>query len=67
MSIEKIVVVDQITVDEFDNVLIRQATRIVEDEVVISETYHRTSISKNGDLSGQSPKVVAIATSAWSV
>lgn len=65
MAIEKKVVLNQVTVDEFDNILIRHVIRIEEDGNVISESYVRSSINKNGDLTDQPAKVIAIANAAW--
>ena len=63
--ITKETVVDQITVVENGIVLYREATRIIEDGNVLTQTYHRTSLSPGQDLTGQPEKVVAIAQAAW--
>ena len=65
MSITKETVVDQITVTENGTILYREATRIVEDGVQLTQTYHRTSLTPGQDLTGQPANVVAIATAAW--
>ena len=65
MALTKETVVDQITVTENGIVLYREATRIMEDGVQLSQTYHRTSLTPGQDLSGQPEKVVAIAQAAW--
>ena len=65
MALTKETVVDQITVDEFGNVLYREATRIMEDGKELSKTYHRTSLTPGQDLSGQPANVAAIANVAW--
>ena len=65
MALAKQTVVDQITVTENGTVLYREATRIMEDGVQLSQTYHRTSLSPGQDLTGQPEKVVAIAQAAW--
>ena len=57
--------VDQITVTENGIVLYREVTRIMEDGVEISKTYHRTSLTPGQDLTGQPEKVVAICQTAW--
>lgn len=67
MALEKVTVVDQITVVENGTVQYREATRILEDGEVISQTYHRTSIEKDGDLSSAPDSVKAIAEAAWSI
>ena len=65
MTLAKITTVDQITVTENGIVLYREATRIMEDGKVISETYHRTSLTPAQDLTGQPAQVVAICNVAW--
>jgi len=58
-------VIDQITVTENGIVLYREATRIVEDGVELTKTYHRSSLTPGQDLTGQPEKIVAIAQAAW--
>jgi len=65
MAITKQTVVDQITVTENGIVLYREATRIIEDGVQLTQTYHRTSLTPGQDLTGQPTNVVAIAQAAW--
>lgn len=63
--ITKQTVVDQITVTENGIVLYREATRIIEDGKVLTQTYHRTSLTPGQDLTDQPEKVVAICNTAW--
>jgi len=63
--ITKETVVDQITVCENGIVLCREVTRIIEDGKVLTQTYHRTSLTPGQDITGQPEKVVAIAQAAW--
>lgn len=63
--ITKEAVIDQITVCESGIILYREATRIIEDGSVLTQTYHRTSLTPGQDLTGQPEKVVAIAQAAW--
>jgi len=63
--ITKETVVDQITITENGIVLYREATRIIEDGKVLTQTYHRTSLTPGQDLTGQPEKVVAICNTAW--
>lgn len=63
--ITKETVVDQITVTENGIVLYREATRIIEDGSVLTQTYHRTSLTPGQDITGQPEKVVAICNTAW--
>ena len=65
MALTKETVVDQITVTENGIVLYREATRIMEDGVQLSQTFHRTSLTPGQDLTGQPEKVVAIANVVW--
>ncbi len=65
MAITKETVVDQITVCENGIVLYREATRIIEDGKVLTQTYHRTSLTPGQDLEGQPANVAAICNTAW--
>jgi DNA-binding transcriptional LysR family regulator len=65
MSLTKVKVIDQITVTEGGAVLYREATRILEDGVELSKTYHRTSLVPGQDLSGVPDNVVAICHVVW--
>jgi hypothetical protein len=65
MAITKQTVVDQVTVTENGIILYREATRIIEDGVQLTQTYHRTSLTPSQDLTGQPERVVAIAEAAW--
>ena len=63
--ITKETVVDEITVKENGIVLYREATRIIEDGKVLTQTYHRTSLTPGQDVEGQPANVVAICNTAW--
>ena len=65
MSLTKQTVIDQITVTENGTVLYREATRIMEDGVQLSQTYHRSSLTPGQDLTGVPANVVAICNAAW--
>jgi len=65
MSLTKTTAIDQITVQENGIILYREATRIIEDGVQLTQTYHRTSLTPSQDLTGQPERVVAIAEAAW--
>jgi hypothetical protein len=65
MTIEKIKVLDQITATENGTILFREATRIVEDGVQLSETYHRSSLAPDDDLTDVPASVAAIAAVVW--
>ena len=65
MAITKETVVDQITVTENGIVLYREATRIMEDGVQLTQTYHRSSLTPGQDLTGVPANVAAICNAAW--
>ena len=65
MSLTKTTAVDQITVTENGTILYREATRIMEDGVQLSQTYHRNSLTPGQDLTGVPANVVAICNAAW--
>ena len=65
MALTKEVVIDQITVTEIGTVLVREVTRIMEDDVEISKQYHRTSFDKGADVSAQPQQVQDICAVAW--
>jgi archaellum component FlaF (FlaF/FlaG flagellin family) len=65
MSIIKSTVVDQITVTENGVVLYREATRILEDGVELSKTFHRSSLLPGQDVSAVPVNVQAICSAAW--
>jgi len=65
MTIEKIKVLDQITATENGIILFREAIRIMEDGVQLSETYHRSSLAPDSDLTDAPAQVAAIAAVVW--
>ena len=65
MSLTKTTAVDQITVTENGIILYREATRIMENGVQLSQTYHRTSLTPAQDLTGVPANVVAICNTVW--
>jgi predicted component of type VI protein secretion system len=65
MALIKEIVIDKIEVLESGSIQVRQATRVLEDGEVLSTSYHRHVVEKDADLTNEDPKVVAIATAAW--
>jgi hypothetical protein len=65
MAITKQIVIDQTTITENGIILYREATKIIEDGVELTKTYHRTSLTPGQDLTGQPAQVVAIANTVW--
>jgi len=65
MSLSKESKIDQVTVTENGVVLFREATRVLENGVELSKTYHRSSLTPGQDLTGVPDNVVAICNAAW--
>ena len=65
MALTKETVVDQITVTENGTVLVREVTRIMEDGKQLSQTYHRSSLAPEADLTGVPANVAAICNLTW--
>lgn len=65
MAITKQTAVDQITVTENGIILYREVTRIIEDSVELTKTYHRNSLTPAQDLTDVPEKVVAICNTVW--
>jgi archaellum component FlaF (FlaF/FlaG flagellin family) len=65
MSLSKSTVIDQITVTENGVVLFREATRVLEDGVELSKTYHRSSLIPGQDVSSVPANVQAICAVVW--
>lgn len=57
--------IDQIMITESNAVHLRDVTRIMENGVQISETYHRRVLWPGDDLSEQSPRVQKICAAVW--
>lgn len=60
MSLTKEVLIDKIEVTEIGVVQVRQATRIIENGVQISQSFHRWTITPGQDYSDQPDNVKAI-------
>ena len=65
MALTKEIAVDQITVTENGTVLVREVTRIMEDDKELSKQYHRTSFVPASDVSAQPQNVQDICNIAW--
>ena len=65
MAITKQTVIDQITVTENGAVIYREATRIIENGALLTQTFYRAGLTPGQDLSGQPANVVAICNAAW--
>ena len=60
MALTKEVVIDKIEIVENGTVQVRQATRIMEDGVQLSQSFHRWTIAPGQDYSDQPDNVKAI-------
>ena len=74
MALTKETVVDKIEVLEMGQVQVRTATRVLEDGVQLSSSFHRHVVNpstKSGDtwadtdISGEDARVQAVATATW--
>jgi len=74
MALSKVTVVDKIEVLEKGHVQVRTATRVLEDGVQLSSSFHRHVIDPSTktdgswadtDISGEDARVQAIATATW--
>ena len=65
MALTKEKVIDQITITENGIILYREATRIMEDGVELSKTYHRSSLVPEADLSSVPDNVADICNVVW--
>ena len=74
MALTKETVVDKIEVLEMGQVQVRTATRVLEDGVQLSSSYHRHVVVPSvktedtwgdTDISGEDARVQAIATATW--
>ena len=65
MALTKETVVDKIEVLEMGQMQVRTATRVLEDGVALSSSFHRHVLAPGDDLTEQDAKVSAIATATW--
>jgi len=65
MSLREKTIVDKIEILENGTVQVREANIIEKDNIEIARTFHRHVLMPGSDLTGQDPKVVAIANAIW--
>ena len=74
MALSKVTVVDKIEVLEKGSLQVRTATRVLEDGVELSSSFHRHVVNPSTkasgswadtDISGEDARVQAIATATW--
>ena len=64
MALEKQVYVDRVTATEFGDLEIREVTKILENGVEVSKSYHRRVISSGDDVSKEDVRMKALYDSA---
>jgi urease accessory protein UreE len=65
MALEEVSVVDKVEVLLNGNIQVRRRDQILKDGVEVAASFHRHVVSPGDDLTGQDPKVVAIAEATW--
>jgi hypothetical protein len=65
MSLTKEITIDQITITENGSVMVRESTKIIEDGIELSKSYHRYVLTPAQDLTSQPNNVVAICNLTW--
>lgn len=65
MSLTKEQSIDKIEITENGTLQVREVTRILEDGVQLSHSYHRVTFAPGSDVSDQPTNVQAIAHAAW--
>jgi predicted component of type VI protein secretion system len=64
--LEKVTVVERIEILEDGTIQIREATRILEDGKLLSQSFHRSVVSPDKeDMTDQHEKVQTIASALW--
>ena len=65
MALDKQSLIDKIEVVENGIIQVRQVTRILEDGVELSSSFHRWTLAPGQDVSDQEARVQAIANATW--
>ncbi len=65
MTLFKQTLIDKIEVVESGAIQVRTVMRILENNEVISQTYHRHVLQPGDDLTNEDAKVQAIAAAIW--
>lgn len=66
MALTKQTITDKIEiVGQHNSLQIRQSNQILEDGVVISQSYHRYVLQPDADVSGEDAKIQAVAAAVW--
>jgi len=64
-TLSKEVIIDKIEVLADEQIQVREKTSILEDGKELSASYHRWVLAPGADLTGQDPRVVAVAQALW--
>jgi len=65
MALTEKTLVDKIELVQSNHIQVRTANIIERDGVEVTRTFHRHVLSPGDDVSGQDPKVQAIANAVW--
>lgn len=65
MSLSETKVIDQISVTDENVVLVRETTKILKDDVIVSESYHRWLLKPGDDVTDMPEKVKKICNLVW--
>lgn len=58
-------IIDRIEVVQSGILQIRQRNQVLKDGQEIAATFHRSTLCPGDDLTGQDPRVVAVANAVW--
>lgn len=65
MALIEKTIVDKIEILENNSIQVRTANIIEKDGVEITRTFHRHVVNPSQDISGEDPKVQAVANAVW--
>lgn len=65
MALTEKTIVDKIEILENNSIQVRTANIIEKDGVEITRTFHRHLVNPSNDISGEDPKVQAVANAVW--
>ena len=65
MALTKETIIDQITVNQFGVVMVREATTVTDDGEELGKKYHRYTFPPESDVSNMPTNVQAICQTVW--
>jgi hypothetical protein len=65
MALTEKTIVDLVELVQSNHIQVRTATIIERDNIEITRTFHRHTLSPGDDVSSENPKVQAIANAVW--